>query len=673
MCIAMCVYLIHNGVFDPQRKTIVRNGEEIILETKVGELLHLLCKNFGEVTSRKDITEQLWGCDWIDDNRFNNKIYELRKVFADNAKEQKVIKTFPRKGYELTHKPIEKNRNQAKIFTNRRKLFAVIFTAFMVSTISLFTIPKQNESTLPESKNIVWSKPLTYEKGQEWSGRISPTGKYLVYSNRSSQKGNWTIKLKRNSDNHIYDITTRNYSSLSPILNHKENIIYFNKSTDEYPCELWSANITNFEDIVFSKIANCGPYKSISPIELGHKEEWLYYVNFQNQQFFIERVHLSSLIKERLTLPAINGFGDYTFSLSSDGSKIAFLRSIVNSWTDLLVMDLQSRELTKLKTIKHRLGNISWSDDDNYIQYLSASANLNQISFDTRLESQLIRLNYPISSASQIDSKQFIVTRNEFYSNSIFITDNEGKTEKKQIVDSQFNDRFAVKIKEDVYIYISDRSGINQVWQYSGGQNTQLTHFKGNSYISDLRVNKNHTYITFIQNHELKLLSISPKPSHEIITIPAEQVSSLSWDYENNLLYTGIVNGLHSLYRYDVSKSSSELILTGISMVKTDRQTGRVYIKKQGQSALYQFNNENKSLDKVFDNITDVANLFEINNYSLYLIKGSKVVVSDLKTKNSSELKFTDQEIMAIRFFECDILWTIKSFNETSLEKIFIE
>jgi DNA-binding response OmpR family regulator len=68
--------------FYPDKRIIVKDGEEKKLTSKESELLRLLCMYKGEVVDRNDALNMVWG----DDNYFNSRsmdvyITKLRKIF----------------------------------------------------------------------------------------------------------------------------------------------------------------------------------------------------------------------------------------------------------------------------------------------------------------------------------------------------------------------------------------------------------------------------------------------------------------------------------------------------------------------------------------------------------------------------------------------------------------
>src|SRR5262249_8829646 len=54
---------------DLRRRTVVRNGKELMLKPKEFDLLAYLLKNRGRAISREELLHQIWGYDYDGDNR----------------------------------------------------------------------------------------------------------------------------------------------------------------------------------------------------------------------------------------------------------------------------------------------------------------------------------------------------------------------------------------------------------------------------------------------------------------------------------------------------------------------------------------------------------------------------------------------------------------------------
>ena len=77
------------------------NGDIIRLEPRVASLLLYLATRAGEPVSRTTLLEALWPGVVVSDEALTNAINKLRRAFADDRANPKVIETIPKTGYRL--------------------------------------------------------------------------------------------------------------------------------------------------------------------------------------------------------------------------------------------------------------------------------------------------------------------------------------------------------------------------------------------------------------------------------------------------------------------------------------------------------------------------------------------------------------------------------------------
>lgn len=90
----------------PDRKQVFVNGLEIILTAKEYQLLEYLMVNQGQVLTKENILEQIWGVDgqFVVDNTVSVTINRLRKKIEPDAKQPGYIKNVFGLGYRIGEK-----------------------------------------------------------------------------------------------------------------------------------------------------------------------------------------------------------------------------------------------------------------------------------------------------------------------------------------------------------------------------------------------------------------------------------------------------------------------------------------------------------------------------------------------------------------------------------------
>jgi len=87
---------------DLDRRQVFKGDQELSLRFKEFELLSLLVSNAGEVVTRADIFDKVWGTDWLGDMRtLDVHIRWLREKLEDDPAHPKYIQTVRSVGYRF--------------------------------------------------------------------------------------------------------------------------------------------------------------------------------------------------------------------------------------------------------------------------------------------------------------------------------------------------------------------------------------------------------------------------------------------------------------------------------------------------------------------------------------------------------------------------------------------
>jgi len=96
-------YIIHHWYIDFASGTLLHQGSGE--QRRLGEyqlrLLQVLAEHAGEILSREELNTLVWERRVIGNNSLPNAIHALRVALEDDGKQQRIIKTIPKKGYIL--------------------------------------------------------------------------------------------------------------------------------------------------------------------------------------------------------------------------------------------------------------------------------------------------------------------------------------------------------------------------------------------------------------------------------------------------------------------------------------------------------------------------------------------------------------------------------------------
>ena len=95
--------IIHHWLVDPDTASLIHKdtGEQRRLGEYQLKLLQVLARHAGQTLTREELTTLVWEGRVIGNNSLPNAIHALRLALEDNGKQQRIIKTIPKKGYIL--------------------------------------------------------------------------------------------------------------------------------------------------------------------------------------------------------------------------------------------------------------------------------------------------------------------------------------------------------------------------------------------------------------------------------------------------------------------------------------------------------------------------------------------------------------------------------------------
>ena len=94
-------YQTQNFTLDTDDYSLKRNGINHAIEPQVFDLLVYLIENRNRVVARDELLDKLWNGRIVSDSAINARLKAARKAVGDNGKQQKVIKTIHRRGYQF--------------------------------------------------------------------------------------------------------------------------------------------------------------------------------------------------------------------------------------------------------------------------------------------------------------------------------------------------------------------------------------------------------------------------------------------------------------------------------------------------------------------------------------------------------------------------------------------
>ena len=94
-------YLFDNCVLDTDRRELSRAGAAVSIAPQVFDVLAYLIRNRARVVSKDDLIDAVWEGRIVSDSALTTRLNVARVAIGDSGEEQRLIKTFPRKGFRF--------------------------------------------------------------------------------------------------------------------------------------------------------------------------------------------------------------------------------------------------------------------------------------------------------------------------------------------------------------------------------------------------------------------------------------------------------------------------------------------------------------------------------------------------------------------------------------------
>jgi TolB-like protein len=134
-------YLFEDFALDADRRELLRGTEPISVEPQVFDLLHHLIRNRDRVVSKDDLLTAVWNGRAVSESALSTRLNAARSALSDNGEDQRLIRTFPRRGVRFVADVREEPRLAAA---------GAIEPPILVHRASIAVMPFANLSSDPE-------------------------------------------------------------------------------------------------------------------------------------------------------------------------------------------------------------------------------------------------------------------------------------------------------------------------------------------------------------------------------------------------------------------------------------------------------------------------------------------------------------------------------------------
>jgi DNA-binding winged helix-turn-helix (wHTH) protein/alpha-beta hydrolase superfamily lysophospholipase len=114
-------YSFSNCVLETESYSLSRDGELVAVEPQVFDLLQLLAENAGKLVTKDTLIEVVWDGRIVSEATVSTRINAARTAVGDNGKNQAIIKTVARRGFEMVAPVSLSERDAASIPRENRQ------------------------------------------------------------------------------------------------------------------------------------------------------------------------------------------------------------------------------------------------------------------------------------------------------------------------------------------------------------------------------------------------------------------------------------------------------------------------------------------------------------------------------------------------------------------------
>ena len=541
-------------LLDPSSHELISESSTSMITTKMLDVLLTLLVKRGDVVTRDEIYEMVWGDIQVSEQLVARAISDLRKALSDDAKSSHYIETLPKSGYRLIADVKEVNRS-SKINVNpissKYLLAFMIVVSIIIVSVFIFQLNKQSTNQITNQSNKqsnnspekILKTPiktstetqLTSRSGVETAPMLSPDGKQLIYSYRASALDFWQVYIKDLSTGTQQKLNTIKADQFAPRFSRDGKKVIFTQYQDKNNSSTCSLIIYTIITDAYKKLdASCSARFPMSS-DWDIDAKWVIYTHdIDKQKRGLVAVNVENGVIKTLTVPPRQGMTDYSPRVSTDGDKLIFVRGQLkpNHRSSLMTMALTLDENTsrnetiQLTNKDINIYGLSWKNN-NQILYINNSGDINGLRlYDLTDNSDLFlksigmhRIDYHKASSSLLFARKSQVS--DIY--RINLNDSAEQLAETVISSTKHDTQPRLSPDSKYLAFITDRAGHEQVW------------------ISD-NLGKNQ---------------------HKLSSFPDLKISDISWSPDSKSLLISLrTAGKNYLYKIQVNNSKVVLLDT---------------------------------------------------------------------------------------------------------------
>ena len=545
-----------------------RSGVRVPVQSQPLQVLRLLLEAEGNVVTRDELRKVLWPEDTFVDFELgvNTAVKKLRQALADPAERPKFIETLPRIGYRFlvpvewvteNGRGVEKAGNSATAggmgtasgFSSTGTLKWLVVGGAILLAVSCIGVWKfvqnRRQMALPPTEVV----PLASSSGFEYDPAISPDGNQVAFGLLDKETGIYTTVIGGEKSFRLTDnFGEHNFGDCCPRWSPDGRQIAYVHGTDDGVAIYVTPALGGTQHRVYEGLSNFfSPTLDWSPdgkflaITESHENK---------THSLIALLSLADLSMRPLTSPSGQEL-DYGPAFSPDGSRVAFVRSILAGMvSDLYVVPTAGGEPKPVTFDHHTIfGQPSWTPDGRELVYtsdLGGPRSLWRVPVSGGKPERVAGVGTGAECPSVSRRGHQLVYQQKFtrfYTGRLNLKDETHLQGPSVKVISEKGDQFRPNFSPDGkrIAFESDRSGYSEIWacDIDGSNCGELTTLHGAAGAP--RWSPDGRTIAFEfhtkEHGEIYLLEVGGGAPRLLTTIPGSDNGGPSWSHDGKSLY----------------------------------------------------------------------------------------------------------------------------------------
>ena len=489
----------------PRRLLIESEERHQSLRPKVMDLLLALAKSPGQVVTKDEILEQVWGGAVVGDEVLRRTVFELRKSLGDDPKSPIFVETIPRVGYRLIAPvsrdlPVddqEVSRAEAGVPVETsgsrrwRPPLLLAVAAVLTTAVGLGFLRGSDEALRSTESAVIQQapaadhlklRPLTTMPGRETQPELSRDGRRLAFIGIDRDGVSDLYVLELDAGRQPIRLTDDAASQAAPAFDPTgRRLAYFHGGEGAPELRLRDLETDDVRRLVVL------PSSDFEDLSWSPDGRWLA-AAVRPRRGAPVAIHLYSLATGELTPltePPTGHQGDIFLSWSPDSERLAFVRARDRTGADLFTVGLAGessvRRITRSSTILRGVGWNGSGDALYFLRYQPGRKSLWQVPLTDGAPRALAELGERSVELAVTAEGRRLVFAEETTRADIWRLALDEETAEPLIVSTAVDGSPAISPDGSQIAFLSNRSGYFEIWtaDADGSNLRQRTWFEG--------------------------------------------------------------------------------------------------------------------------------------------------------------------------------------------------